>query len=445
MSVIAEILVHPGQARVYEHGWQSWGPTTTYAVTETSHRPRERPELQTMCWRPGRPGPAGGFQGEGLLAVDPGGGSPVRLFAARDGLTEVPSIRAVLHGERLVVSADGPVEELSGQWAIETALETWADAFAARAKVPPPRAAPSVWCSWYHYFGDVTAEDVVENLDAISAHELPVDVVQIDDGWQAEIGDWLRPSGRFASLPALIGGIRESGRRAGAWVAPFLVGARSVLAGEHPDWLVRDADAGRNWDQDLYALDVTHPGAQTYLRQVFTSLCELGIDYFKLDFLYAGALDGQRYSGASPLAAYRQGLALVREAVGPEPYVLGSGAPILPSAGLVDAMRVSPDIGLTVEPPEGDLSRPSQRAATLSTIGRAWQHGRLWVNDPDCLIVRPEVAEREAWARTVERFGGLRASSDRVLDLDDWGLETTRRLLAAPPPPTPFPSGREPH
>jgi alpha-galactosidase len=81
------------------------------------------------------------------------------------------------------------------------------------------------------------------------------------------------------------------------------------------------------------------------------------------------------------------------------------------------------------------MSRPSQRAATVTTVARAWQHGRLWVNDPDCLIARPVMPERETWARTVERYGGLRASSDRIRDLDEWGLETTRRLLAAPPPP----------
>jgi hypothetical protein len=87
------------------------------------------------------------------------------------------------------------------------------------------------------------------------------------------------------------------------------------------------------------------------------------------------------------------------------------------------------------EPEAGDMSWPSQRAATLTVVGGAWQHGRFWVNDPDCLIVRPAVERREQWARTVERYGGLRASSDRIADLDQWGLETIRRLLASPPPP----------
>ena len=64
---------------------------------------------------------------------------------------------------------------------------------------------------------------------------------------------------------------------------------------------------------------------------------------------------------------------------------------------------------------------------------RAFMHGRFWVNDPDCLIVRPEVERREEWADHVAAWGGLRASSDRIASLDEWGLATTRELLSCSP------------
>lgn len=131
------------------------------------------------------------------------------------------------------------------------------------------------------------------------------------------------------------------------------------------------------------------------------------------------------------LAAYRRGLELIRGALGPEPYLLGCGASILPSVGLVDAMRISPDTAPQYESPDTDLSRPSQRAAVLTGRGRQWQHGRFWVNDPDCLLARPAVERREQWAAHVAEVGGLVASSDRLRDLDGWGLETTRRQLDA--------------
>ena len=77
----------------------------------------------------------------------------------------------------------------------------------------------------------------------------------------------------------------------------------------------------------------------------------------------------------------------------------------------------------------------------LSGRARAYQHGRWWVNDPDCLVARPAMERREEWAAHVERYGGLRGSSDRLAELDEWGLATTRRLLSSVPPPVPFDPG----
>lgn len=437
---VAELPGDPARTQVYEHGWQSWSPTGRYPVTATSARAADSPRAR-MRYRPETPAPDTGFQGEGLLAVDTG--SEVVVVSAVDATGAVPSIRASWTGSAVVVSADGPVTTTVVPDDLDTALATWADDVARQAGAAPPRPAPTAWCSWYHYYTEVTEADIDENLAAVLGLELPVDVIQLDDGWQAGIGDWLTLSARFTSLEGVTHRIRDAGLRAGIWVAPFLVGARSSVAAEHPDWLIAGADgapvsAGHNWGQDLFGLDVTHPGAADYVRRTFGWLAEIGHDYFKIDFVYAAALPGRHHADVSAIEAYRRGVGLVREAIGADAYLLGCGAPILPSVGLVDAMRVSADIDPAYEPSDGDLGGPSQRGATFSTVGRSWQHGRFWVNDPDCVIARPAVARREDWARVVERHGGLRASSDRLADLDAWGLETTRRLLSTVPPPTPF-------
>lgn len=425
---INEVSVGP-DAHVFEHGWQSWSPAASYPVAGRSPRPSSG-YAHTMGFRPESPAPEHGFQGEGVLALtlDPGG--PTRIWSAPDPRRDVPSIRLTFADGRAVVTTNGPVREDVYPVGMEQALSRWADDLAARLGIAPVAAIPPIWCTWYHYFRDVTEADVLENLAALDRLALDVGVVQIDDGYQAGIGDWLERSATFPNpLADLARRIRDTGRRAGIWTAPMLVGANSRLAHEHPDWLVAGADAGHNWEQPLAALDITHPDAAAYLQRVFRTLAGWGFDFFKLDFLYAGALPGSRRQAIDPIAAYREGLRLIREAVGPTATLLGCGAPLLPSIGLVDAMRISPDTAPHVEPEQGDLSKPGQRSALVSGRARAFQHARWWVNDPDCLIVRPEVEAREAWAAHIERYGGLRGSSDRLASLDAWGIETTRRLL----------------
>ncbi|MEU6352262.1 glycoside hydrolase family 36 protein [Streptomyces sp. NPDC047072] len=425
---VAVVPVDVRKARVHEEGWQSWSPSGAYALRDEPYRPTNA-NWATVCYRPGGTVPAGAFQGEGLLALDPGDGSPVRLWAAPEPCKEVPSFRLTVGDGVAEISADGPVKEFTGT-DIQEVLGEWASSLAVEA----PRPAPTVWCSWYEYFTAVTEDDIHENLRAMDTLDLPIDVVQIDDGYQKALGDWLTLSGRFRSRAGIADAIRARGRRAGIWTAPFLVDPASDLAAEHPDWLVRGTDggplhAGRNWGHDLCVLDTTHPEAAEYLASVFRTLVAEGYDYFKVDFLYAGALEGVRHTGADALTAYRDGIGLIREAIGADAYLLGCGAPILPSVGLFDAMRVSPDTAPHRRPEAGDFSQPGQDPAEFTGVGRQWQHGRFWVNDPDCLMARPAVETRERWAAHVEATGGLVASSDRLLSLDQWGVATTRRLL----------------
>jgi alpha-galactosidase len=160
---------------------------------------------------------------------------------------------------------------------------------------------------------------------------------------------------------------------------------------------------------------------------VFRRLIALGFDYFKLDFLYAGAIPGRRHADIAPLDAYRLGLGLIRSAVGARTTLLGCGAPLLPSIALVDAMRIGPDVARPSSEQSGLVSvRP---AALTAARARAFLHGRWWVNDPDCLLARPGVVGREEWAAELETIGGLRGASDPPDDLDSWGLATTRRLM----------------
>ena len=421
-STVDEVPVDASRTRVYAEGWQSWSPATWHTGDTASPILPNEPWEHLMRFRPGAELARDAVQAEGLLVVDPGDGGPARWYGAPDPRVEVPSIRVEVEGGTAIVRSDGHVVTGATDAGGETALITYGDRIAALVDAPP-RPAPTVWCTWYQYFENVTAADVLENVEGIALHDLAVDVIQIDDGWSTGLGEDLVPRAGFADLDEVVDGIRGAGRAVGIWLAPFIVGRDTQLARRHPDWLV--GDAGRNWGQDLAGLDLTHPGVRDLLAAHLAGLRDRGVTYLKLDFLYGGALPGDRHDGSSAIQAYRSGLELIRSVMGPRAYLTGCGAPIGPSLGLVDAMRVSPD---TFHEGGEDGSRGLRGAMALTA--RAWQQGRYWTNDPDCLVARPSYRLREEWHDVVDRFGGLRSVSDRVADLDDWGLDVTRSLLS---------------
>lgn len=417
---IDEIAVGEG-ARVYAEGWQSWSPTQWW--TGDMEHPEERWQ-HLMRFRPDKDLPTRGVQGEGVLVVDPGDGAECVRFAAPDVDGEVPSIRAERHGDCIAVSADGNVERTECPDPL-VALTSWGDAVGQGDGLVLETTPPKVWCSWYRYFEDVTAADISENLHRMAELGIDVDVIQIDDGWSEGFGHGTDPSARFGDLERLVDEIHAAGKTPGIWLAPFLVGRQTPIALDHPDWLV--GDAGFNWHQDLVGLDLTHPGYRDYLRSVVERLIGMGIGYLKLDFLYGGAVAGPRHEDVTPTEAYRIGMGDILGSTGEDTYLLGCGAPIIPSVGYVDAMRISPD---TFHEEAQDGSRGLRGARNLEN--RAWMHGRLWANDPDCIIMRPQFALRDEWAGLADRFGGLRSFSDRLDDLDQHGLDVVRRHMAAP-------------
>lgn len=413
---------------VYEHGWQSWSPAGLYRGDRVCSPRPQRQIWQTMAFRPECPPPDEGFQGEGLLIVVNADRS-VEIFMAPEPDVAVASIRARMVDGRLVVSADGAVVHRTAA-DLGAGLGLVGDTYASRLVNAPLTALNPGWCSWYTYWNTVTADDILTNLDVIVAEQLPIEVVQIDDGYQTEIGDWLTDRPAFGDTIDVAKRIIDAGRVPGIWTTPFLVGVNSDLASRHPDWLVEGAVAcAHHWGQEVRVLDVTHPHAAEHLRSVYATLRDRGFRFHKIDFTYGGAMVGRRYEDVSAIEAYRRGLRLIREGLGPDAVLLGCGAPLLPSIGLIDAMRISPDVMPTWEPDLGDISQPGMRSALAAGRARAWMHGRLWVNDPDCVLVRPQVERPDPWRSYVQTLRGLAVSSDPLPQLDAADIHGTRELM----------------
>ena len=95
-------------------------------------------------------------------------------------------------------------------------VDVWAADCGARSNARVDSAHVVGWCSWYHYFDRVREEDLRANLAA--AEGWPFDLVQLDDGYQSAVGDWLTTNEKFPSgLAGVADAVRATGRRAGLW------------------------------------------------------------------------------------------------------------------------------------------------------------------------------------------------------------------------------------
>ena len=319
-------------------------------------------------------------------------------------------------------------------------LERFAELWGRRAGALRQSAFQMGWCSWYHFFHAVSEQDLLRNLDALAADRdgLPVELVQLDDGYQRALGDWLETNEKFPSgLAAVAEAIRSAGFEAGIWTAPFAASAESDVLRAHPDWPLRDGEAWLRgthnpaWSRDGWCtvLDPSREPVQRHLEHLFRGLVEMGFGYLKLDFLYMAAMRASaRDPGLSRAARLRRGLEAIRSGAGDETFLLGCGAPLGPAVGLVDGMRIGPDVAphwhadRSTAIPGLEATTPSTRSALGAIAARAWMHRRLWLNDPDCLMARGRdtglaADEAGALATAIAVTGGMLVFSDDVAAL----------------------------
>jgi alpha-galactosidase len=469
----------PGNYAFYANGWQSWSDTRVYSPSDRFQHSHLGPLRAPIVANPGTPRP----NRTGLFASDMFGvigdrtqrtGILAAFLSQKQhfGSLEAwigeppPALRLWANGDRAQLLPGNQVET---DWAcvyflhLDThdPLGPYLDAVARENRISPEAQAskrpPAGWCSWYQFYRDVSAEDIRTNLVTATElkDDLPLKVIQIDDGFERQVGDWFSTTDRFPDdIAPLASEIRSEGFDPGLWLAPFLVSRDSNLAREHPDWLLRGrlgrlVNAGYLWGAFQTALDLTHPGAITHVRDLIRTAVEgWGYSYLKLDFLYAAALPG-RFSDPTQTRAQvlRVALQAVRDAAGEETFLLGCGCPLGPAVGLMDGMRIGPDIAHRWEPRyrgiaplfKNETDLPSARNAIRNTLTRASLHGRWWINDPDVLLLpdgnplqeETELTQPEfqSLAALIALSGGSLFLSDHLPDLPAESLKLAETLL----------------
>ncbi|MBL7077815.1 MAG: alpha-galactosidase [Kiritimatiellae bacterium] len=347
-----------------------------------------------------------------------------------------------------------PLEELfleTGDSA-EQLLQQLGERIADNHPRPPYPAPPCGWSSWSCYGRAVTEKDIFDNLDCIRGEFPNLKFIQIDDGYQPHMGDWLVKNPDFsADIQSLCCKIKDAGFEPAIWVAPFIASEGSELLRDHPDWFVKGDDGQplcaetvtfRGWvEAPWYMVDGTHPGAQDYIRNVFRTMREeWHCRYFKLDANTWGGLPfGHRDEpNTTCVEAYRAGMQALLEGAGEGSFVLGCNAPMWPSIGTVHGMRVTNDIKYNWRCIQG-----------LAEQGfpRNWQNQKLWINDPDNLILCNHEQIFVGFSRTdtdvsddefsfhaayILASGGMILAGDRMMALND----DHKRILDKLAPPS---------
>jgi len=306
------------------------------------------------------------------------------------------------------------------------------------------------WATWDYYAYRFSADDIYENTQLIKQLAPTANLIQIDAGWYSQRGDFANSR---ADLP---GGMKEvaerikaAGMTPGVWVDGFRANTDSEVFKKHPEYFLQDEDGNTIIqvrkpegvaDRDRVYLDYSHPGARAHMAECLRAIREdMRAPYFKVDFMRYGlnseilkANPGYRSIRAhdpsiTDVERMRIGLQTIRDAIGPDNYILGCSAVFGPCIGFVDGMRTGGDINPRFEDfPE----------RVLANIGNYYLSGRVFNGDADYLVFREAADEDESvaegsskhggrltineaqmWADLNKLYGNCRLSSDKLMTL----------------------------
>jgi alpha-galactosidase len=131
----------------------------------------------------------------------------------------------------------------------------------------------------------------------------------------------------------------------------------------------------------------------------------------------------------------------IRAAAGREVTLLGCGAPLGSMLGLIEANRIGADVSGDWTPSfnginflfKNEPAMPSARNSIRNILTRAMLHQHWWINDPDCLLIRPDthlsLDEVRSLASAIALTGGSLLVSDDLPKLPVDRLRIAEALL----------------
>ena len=344
-------------------------------------------------------------------------------------------------------------------------FDAYASRIAEKYSVVSKQPIPTGWSSWSCLYSHINEEKIRKEAEdfAKEFRRFGADLIQMDEGWEkGQMFDvfWTNSPEKFPSgLADLNRRIRDLGMRFGIWMAPGLIhdGSEafddfrphlSYMNGEAVRPRKGNAEATDVKNGSIYVMNIAQDYVKDLIRGMFQRAMQDGVEYFKIDFLVdmlypaADAAHPLCYEAGYSVELYRELMRIIRETVGEDVFLLSCGAPVGESIGYFDAIRVSPDItwggaGSDWHPGAWNILRNDAQNALL----RNSYHRRVFINDPDAVLLRDYEAEGEKdglnlsfeeakmWVSTIALCGGSVLLNEQTARISKERLQLVKDIL----------------
>ncbi|MGF7080120.1 glycoside hydrolase family 36 protein [Mucilaginibacter sp. UYCu711] len=147
--------------------------------------------------------------------------------------------------------------------------------------------------TWFPFRTNISDTLIRKVADGLSG--TGTDILIMDDGWQADRGDWETDKKKFPSgLKPVCDYIIKKGMRPGLWMGLATVDENSKVYREHPEWAIRDKNGKptylhTNGSRGLYTMSMGSGYYDYILNRIKTLVKENNLAYIKLDFAIANS------------------------------------------------------------------------------------------------------------------------------------------------------------